>query len=159
MKKSTLIVPLFCVLTVGCRAKQLAVVHVYRNGISPVARALDQRFLEFNDDKHRLSSGERIVSATYESEDYKQMLRDRVGNELRLDLIVLDSPGDAAIDPFIEQESRRAVDLCDAARACPAVVPAFIPSFVTDAEALEASQVVLKALLNAPPADRLGISR
>jgi hypothetical protein len=37
MKKPTLIVALFCVLTVGCRAKQPAVVHVYRNGTSPVA--------------------------------------------------------------------------------------------------------------------------
>ncbi len=159
MKKSTLIVALFCVLTVGCRAKQPAVVHVYRNRTSPVARALDQRFLEFNGDKHRLSSGKRIVIATYESQDYKQMLRDRVGNELRPDLIVLDSPGDVAINPFIERESRRAVDICGAARACPAFVPAFIPSFVTDAEELEASQVVLKDLLNAPPADRLGITR
>jgi len=100
----------------------------------PVARRWT-RVPRIQRDKHRLSSGKRIVIATYEFKTTNKSARQsRERTPSRL--IVLDSPGDVAINPFIERESRRAVDIC-VRSACPAFVPAFIPSFVTDAEELE----------------------
>lgn len=74
------------------------------------------------------------------------MLRDRIGKELLPDLIVLNSPADAAINPIIQREATHAVNICAAVRNCPVVVPAFIPSWVSNADGLEAAQRVLNAL-------------
>jgi hypothetical protein len=147
MHRLQLVGLLFIVVALcGCRPKQPLVVHVYRDRTSPVGRELDRRFSEFNGNGVGLSSGIRIVVATYEPNDYRQMLRDRIGNELLPELIVLDSPADASINPMVEREAAHAENICAAVRACPSVVPAFIPSWVSSPEQLQATQQVLSAL-------------
>ena len=74
------------------------------------------------------------------------MLRDRVGSELLPELIVLDSPADEAANSIVEREAAHAVNICAAVRTCPAVVPAFIPSWVSNPEELQAAQQVLSVL-------------
>ena len=147
MNKLPLIALIFCVLGSGCRTKQPVVVHVYRDRESSTGQELERRFYELSAEKLRLSSGREIVVATVEASDYKQMLRNRIGNELLPELIVLNSPADSAVNPIIERESAHAVNICAAVRACPAVVPAFIPSWVANSQEREAAQQVLNALL------------
>jgi hypothetical protein len=130
----------------GCRAKQPLVVHVYRNRSSTVGKELDRRFYEFNTQRISFLSGRQVVVATYEPSDYNKMLRDRIGSELLPELIVLDSPADAMINPTIEREAAHAKNICTAVRVCPAVVPAFIPSWVSNKQDLQAAQQVLRAL-------------
>src|SRR6266478_8877190 len=156
MRKTAFVLAVFCILTLGCREKQPVVVHIYRDRTSLAGPELDRRFYELSRRTISLSSGRRTVITTAESQNYKQMLRDRIGKERLPELIVLNSPTDAAVNPIIERESARAVNICNAARTCPAVVPALIPSWVTDSEEVEAAQVVLKALLSTNPIDRPG---
>jgi hypothetical protein len=146
----------FVGLFFGCRSRQPLVVRVFRDSRSPLGREIDRRFYELRARNLSLSSGRRIVIATMKSQDYKATLRDQVGSELRPEIVVLNSPTDATISPIIKRESDRAVNICGAARACPSVVPAFIPSWVTDPEEVEGSQIILKALWSMPPNDRLG---
>jgi hypothetical protein len=124
------------VTTSGCRGKQPIVVHVYRDRDSTVGRELDRRFYELGAQDLRLSSGRKVIIATVEAQDDKEMLRKRIGSEIQPQLIVLDSSADAAVNPLIERVVAGATNICAAVRACPAVVPAFIPSWVSDAQEL-----------------------
>jgi hypothetical protein len=148
MRKLPSIVVIFCLVAVfcGCRAKKPLVLHVYRDRTSQVGRELDRRFYDLSAKKLSISSGREIVVATLEPQDYKQMLRDRIGNELLPELIVLNSPADEAINPIVEREAAHAVNICAAVRACPTVVPAFIPSWVSNPEEMQAAQQVMNAL-------------
>jgi hypothetical protein len=147
---------ILCLVTVACRAKPPVVVRVYRDPGSEIGGQLDRRFRELNSRPLRVSSGREILIATIEPLDYKQMLRDQIGQGVAAQLVVLDSPADAKVNALVEREAEHSVNLCMAARACPAVVLAFIPSWVSDPQDLEAAQVVLVALMNMPPTDRLG---
>lgn len=142
---ATFVLYLLVVLS-GCRAKQPLVLHVYRDRTSAVGRELDRRFYEFSTKQIKSSSGRQIFIATVEPRDYKQMLRDKVGKELLPELIVLNSNADEAVNPIVEREAAHAINICPAVRACPTVVPAFIPSWVSNAEELQAAQQVLNAL-------------
>lgn len=130
----------------GCRPKQPLVLHVYRDRTSPIGRELDRRFYELSSKRISLPSGRQIVIASIEPRDYKQMLRDRIGNELMPELIVLNSSADVAISPTIGREATHAANICSAVRACPIVVPAFVPSWVSNRDELQAAQQVLQAL-------------
>jgi hypothetical protein len=112
----------------GCRFEQPLVLQVYRDRTSSIGRELDRRFYELSAERISLPSGRKITFSTIEPKDYLQMLRDRIGKELLPELIVLDSPSDAAGNPIIEREAAHAVNICAAVHACPAAVPAFIPS-------------------------------
>ena len=132
---------------VGCRrTPDYVVVHVYRNAHSPIGRELDRRFYEFSAERPLLPSGKAIVVATIESNDYKQMLRERIASELKPELIVLDSPEDINVNPDVKSEAARYTNVCGAVRSCAAPVPAIIPSWVPNGEELEATKRVLKAL-------------
>jgi hypothetical protein len=139
MRRPPSIVVIFCIVAVfcGCWAKQSLVLHVYRDRASEVGRELDRKFYDLSAKKISLSSGREIVVATLEPEDYKQMLRDRIGNELLPELIVLNSAADETINPIVEREAARAVNICAAVRACPTFVPAFIPSWVSNPEQMQ----------------------
>jgi hypothetical protein len=144
-------------VTVGCRAKPTpVVVRVYRNRGSQIGIQLDRRFRELNSRPLHVSSGREILIATIEPIDYKRMLRDQIGQGVAAQLVVLDSPVDAKVNAMIEREAVRGVNVCDAVGACPAVVPAFIPSWVLDQQELEASQVVLANVMSMSSAERTG---
>lgn len=119
-------------------------VRVYRNRTSPVGRELDRRICEFNAKKPRLASGKAIVVATFEASDYEQFLKDRV-QDVKPQLIVLDSPTQIASSAVVERESSHYVNVCAAVHLCATPVPAIVPSWVTGEE-LEATTHVLDEL-------------
>lgn len=135
-------------LVMGCHrdAKPSAVtVHVFRDLHSQYAYQLDHRILEFQASNPRLASGAPIVIKTFDEMDYDAALRARFDKELRVDVVILNEVADAAKNPAIAANLDHAVNICAAVKACPANVPAFIPSSSTGAPA-EGGAIFLKAL-------------
>ena len=138
----------------GCKLKQRpkpVTVLVLSNLASPYGHELDHRILEFQTSNPRTSSGRPIVVRTVEIGDYKDMLEKHIGNDTTVDLIILDSPQDALLNPGVQAQMTHAVNICAALKACPAEVPALIPSG-TEGERLEAAQKFEDALQKSPPA-------
>ena len=75
------------------------VVHL-RNLSSPYGTDLDHRILDFQSTEPRLSSGQSITVQS-ETGDYKQMLEKQTTSDQDVDLIVLDSSGDATGNPAL----------------------------------------------------------
>jgi hypothetical protein len=59
--------------------------------------------------------------------------------------VILDAPEDALLNPGIQADMAHSVNICAALKACPAVVPAVIPSGV-EGEELEAAKLFQQAL-------------
>jgi hypothetical protein len=121
------------------------VVHVFRDLHSPYAFELDHRILEFQASNPRLPSGAPIVIKTFDDLDYDTALKAHFDKDLRVEVVILNEPGDAAKNPAIAANLAHAVNICAAAKACPADVPAFVPSSATEAQA-QAAQVFITAL-------------
>jgi hypothetical protein len=121
------------------------VVHVFRDLHSPYAFELDHRILEFQASNPRLPSGASIVIKTFDDMDYDTALKAHFDKDLRVDAVILNEPGDAAKNPGITANLTHAVNICAAAKACPADVPAFVPSSATGAQA-QAAQIFITAL-------------
>ena len=62
-----------------------------------------------------------------------------------MQLVILDAPEDAAMNPHLLADMAHAVNVCAALKACPANVPALIPSG-TEGDELEAAQQFEQAL-------------
>jgi len=77
--------------------------------------------------------------ATLESHDYRNTVR--VFADHCCELIVLDSPDDALLNPKLPAELGQSVNLCSDKQLC----PAFIPSWIAG-EQREASQMFLDFL-------------
>ena len=105
--------------------------------------------IDFQTSNPRTASGRPIVVQTVDIGDYKDMLQKRLGNDTTVEFIILDSPDDAAMSPFVSAQMSHAVNICAAVRACPAVVPALIPSG-TEGDLLEGAQKLQEALQKAP---------
>jgi hypothetical protein len=132
----------------GCKKpapQQPVVVHLFRDLYSPYAHELDHRILEFQANNPRVASGAPIVVKTYSDMDYKTALKSRFDKDLRVEVVILDTPTDAADNAAIAANLSHAVDVCAAVKACPANVPAFVPSSATGQNA-EAAQVFVQAL-------------
>jgi len=132
----------------GCHPQpkpQPVVVQVLRDLHSRYAIELDHRILEFQASNPRLPSGTPIVLKTFDDMDYDDALKTHFDKDLRVDAVILNEPADAAKNPAISANLAHAVNICAAAKACPADVPAFVPSSATGAPA-EAAQVFLTAL-------------
>lgn len=140
---SVTVAMLVCVGLSSCKPKKSApaVVRVARNLTSPYGSEMDRRILEFQISNPRLPSGKAIVLETVEN-DYQDLLKNHLGIA---DVIILDAPADAAVNPALQAEMAHAVNICSAVKACPAEVPALIPS--SDApDRKEAAQKFLDAL-------------
>jgi hypothetical protein len=135
-------------LGLGCRPQPkpaAVVVHVFRDLHSPYAFELDHRILEFQASNPRLPSGAPIVIKTFDDMDYDTALKAHFDKDLRVDAVILNETGDAAKNPAIAANLAHAINICAAAKACPADVPAFVPSSATGAQA-QAAQIFLSAL-------------
>jgi len=121
------------------------VVHLFRDLYSPYAHELDHRILEFQTTNPRVTSGAPIVVKTYDDLDYKTALKSRFDKDVKVEVVILNSPTDAADNALLAANLAHAVDVCAAVKACPANVPAFVPSSATGENA-EAAQVFVQAL-------------
>src|SRR5271166_3676519 len=137
----------------GCKPKpktQPVIVHVLNNLASPYGHELDHRIIEFQTSNPRTSSGRPIFIRPVEIGDYKDMLTQHVGKDITVQMVILDAPEDADLNPHIQADMAHAVDVCAALRACPAKVPALIPSG-TQGDELEAAQIFEQALEKGAP--------
>jgi hypothetical protein len=135
----------------GCKKpvpQQPVVVHLFRDLYSPYAHELDHRILEFEVTNPRVASGAPIVVKTYSEMDYKTALKSRFDKDIKVEVVILDSPTDAADNAALAANLSHAVDVCAAVKACPADVPAFVASSATGENA-EAAQVFVQALAKA----------
>jgi len=145
---SYLVVAFALILTIGCKKPQKhepVVVHLFRDLYSPYAHELDHRILEFQSTNPRLPSGATIVVKTYDDMDYKTALKSRFDKDIRVEVVILNDPADAAGNPQIMANLGHAVDICAAVKACPANVPAFVPSSARG-DSAEAAQQFVQAL-------------
>lgn len=132
----------------GCKPKAKTppeVVHVLRNLQSPYASEMDRRIVEFQVTNPRMSSGRPIVVETIEVRDYPDLLQNHLGKDVNADVIILDAPSDADLNPAVKADMANAVNICSAVKACPAQVPALIPSSAS-ADGKAAAQTFVDAL-------------
>ena len=136
----------------GCKLfkprPKAVVVSVLCNLKSPYGNELDHRILDFQTSNPRTSSGRPIIVRPVEIGDYKDMLERHIGHDINVQMVILDSPDDAALNQSIQADMGRAVNVCAALKACPANVPSLIPSSVGGDE-LEAAQKFQEALQKA----------
>ncbi len=118
---------------------------VFRNLVSPYGSEMDRRIVEFQISNPRTASGRLIQVRTVESRDYRDLLQNHVGKDLNADVIILDTPADADMNPAIKADMPHAVNICSAVKACPAEVPALVPSS-DSADRKEAAQMFVDAL-------------
>lgn len=131
----------------GCKPKARKtpeVVRVARNLNSPYGSEMDLRIVEFQLTNPQLPSGKSIVLKTIEVRDYTDLLT-RLGKDVSADIIILDAPADADQNPGVKADMAHAVNICAAVKACPAEVPALIPSSDSP-DHKQAAQVFLDAL-------------
>ena len=136
----------------GCHPKQRqkpVAVRIFRDLHSPYARELDHRILEFQQTNPHVSSGAPITLETYQAGQYATFLQQHLNRDITTEVVILNSAQDAGANPAVQSEMGHAVNICAAVRACPAEVPAFIPSSVAGASA-EAGQQLL-SFLQRPP--------
>lgn len=136
------------ILLPGCKKpapQQPVVVHLFRDLYSPYAHEMDHRILEFQATNPRVASGAPIVVKTYDDMDYKTAMKSRFDKDLRVEVVILDSPTEAAGNAALAANLSHAVNVCAAVKACPADVPAFVSSSATG-EVAEAAQVFVQAL-------------
>jgi len=123
-------------------------VNVMCNLKSPYGHELDHRILDFQTSDARTASGRPISVRLVEIGDYRDMLENHIGKDINVQMVILDAPEDAALNPGIQADMGHAVNICAALKACPAVVPVIIPSGV-GGEDLEAAQKFQEALQKA----------
>ena len=112
---------------IGCKPKTkktTEILRVARNLSSPYGSEMDRRIVEFQISNPRLPSGKAIVVETVAS-DYHDLLKNHLGSA---DVVILDAPADADENPALQADMANAVNICSAVKACPAEVPAVIPS-------------------------------
>ncbi len=115
----------------GCHPKTKAKpvqIRIFRDLNSPYAHELDHRILEFQQTNPRLGDGASILVETVPGDNYQSSLQNHLGRDLTTDVVILNSPQDAATIPALQAELAHAANICAAVRACPAEVPAFVPA-------------------------------
>ncbi len=135
----------------GCKARpKPVIVSVLTNLASPYGHELDHRIIEFQTSNPRTRSGRPIIIRPVEIGDYKDMLARHIGNDITVQMVILDAPEDAELNPHIQAQMAHATNICAALRACPADVPLLIPS-ETEGEELEGAQIFARALEKGAP--------
>lgn len=140
----------FLALLSGCkpRPKQAVVVHVLRNLGSLYGSEMDRRILDFQGSNPRLPSGQPVVIQS-ETGDYKDMLQKQNTSSTGVDVIILDSASDVQNNPALQPQTAQATNICAGVKACPANIPAIIPSQVTGANR-DAAQLFVSYLAKSP---------
>lgn len=138
----------------GCKPhpkSTVVVVRLVRNLRSVNGSELDRRILDFEGSDPRVQSGQHIAISsdpdTYDN--YKDMLQQQSSNSDAVDLIILDAPDDAKMNPALQLALPQSANVCAGLKTCPAVVPAIIPQQVTGSER-EAAQKFVDFLQKAP---------
>jgi hypothetical protein len=136
----------------GCKPRPKTtpeVVRVLRNLSSPYASEMDRRIVEFQITNPRTPSGKPIVIQTVEMRDYPDLLQNHLGKDINADVIILDAPSDADLNAGVKADMANAVNICSAVKACPANVPALVPSSDSP-DRKEAAQKFVAALQKQP---------
>jgi hypothetical protein len=121
-----------CVSACKSRTKPAPVtVRIFRDLNSPYALELDRRILEFQGSNPRLSNGAAVQVGSLNIADYRgEVSKSAVSNmdDPTVEIVILNSPQDALNFPALQGELPHAVNVCAAVQACPAEVPALVPS-------------------------------
>lgn len=115
-------------------------VRIFRDLNSPYAQELDRRILDFQGSNPRLSNGAAVQVGSLNISDYRSALTNM--DDPTVEIVVLNSPQDALNFPTLQPELGHAVNVCAAVQACPAVVPALVPSKLTGERAEAANKFV-----------------
>ncbi len=148
---AVLLLLLPALLLCGCKPRhnsQPVILHVLRNLHSPYGSEMDRRILDFQGSNPHAISGQPILIES-STGDFKDLLQKQTGSSDNYDLIILDSPEDAGSNLELQKDLPRAVNVCAGLKACPANIPAIIPSQITG-EHLEAAKMFQDALQKAP---------
>lgn len=132
-----------CVLLPGCKARQKPQpisVRIYHDLSSPYGPALDHRILDFEATNPRLSNGAAIEVGSAGMTDLQAALNHM--DDPTVDIVILDSANQALDYPALQPEMSHAVNVCAAMEACPADVPAVVPSKVQGDRAEAANKFV-----------------
>lgn len=132
-----------CAFAPGCKPKQKAqpvVVRIFRDLNSPYASELDRRILDFQASNPRLADGTLVQVGSLSTGNPQSAVNDM--NDPLVEIVILNSPADAASFPALQAELPHAVNVCAAVHACPAEVPALVPSKIEGHRAEAANQFV-----------------
>ncbi len=113
----------------GCKSRQKAQpisVRIFHDVSSPYGSALDHRILDFAATNPRLSNGAAVQVGSAGMTDLQAALTHV--DDPAVDIVILDSPNQAADYPALQPEMGHAVNVCAAMEACPAEVPAVVPA-------------------------------
>ena len=143
-----------CALLPGCKPRtkvQPVIVRIFHDISSPYATAMDHRILDFEATNPRLSNGAAVQVGSLGMSDLQSALNHP--DDPAVDVVVLDSPTQAVDYPALQAEMSHAVNVCAAMEACPAEVPAVVPSKLQGDRAEAANKFVqfLAAKTMPPP--------
>jgi hypothetical protein len=141
-----------CTFLPGCKPPKRAepvTVRIFRDPVSPYATELDRRILDFQATQPRLPNGTVIQVGSLSRTDLRSAVNNM--NDPVVDIVILNSPADALDFPSLQGEMSHAVNICAAVQACPADVPALVPSKL-QGERAEAANKFLDFLEHAKPA-------
>jgi hypothetical protein len=138
----------------GCKSRQKpqpVSVRIYHDLLSPYGPALDHRLLDFEATNPRLANG-AVVQVGILTTSLQAATNHM--DDPTVDIVILDSPTQAIDYPALQPEMSHAVNVCAAMEACPANVPAVVPSKVQGDRAEAANKFVqfLMAQKMPPPA-------
>jgi len=143
-----------CLALPGCKARhrvQPVSVRIFREPSSAYAQQLDYRILDFQATNPRLSNGAAIQVGGLGVGETSSVLNNM--DDPLIDIVILDSPEDAPKYPSLLPEMAHAVNICAAVLACPADVPALVPSKL-EGEKAEAANKFVTFLATAKPEPR-----
>jgi len=127
----------------GCKARHKAPpvsVRIYHDLSSPYGPALDHRILDFAATNPRLSNGAAVQVGSLVTADLQTAVSHL--DDPAVDIVILDSPTQAIDYPALQPEMAHAVNVCAAMEACPADVPAVVPSKLQGERAEAANKFV-----------------
>jgi hypothetical protein len=116
-------------LVPGCKPKtkvQPVSVKVFLDPSSPYAPALDHRILDFEATNPRLSNGALVLVGNLGLTNPQSAINNM--EDPAVEIVILNSPAEAVNYPAVVAEMPHAVNVCGAMEACPAEVPALVPS-------------------------------
>lgn len=128
-RSSLAVLAVVCTLLPGCKARpkvQPVSVRIYHDLSSPYGPALDHRILDFVTTNPRLANGAAVQVGNMGMTDLQTALSHV--DDPTVDIVILDSPTQALDYPALQPEMSHAVNVCAAMEACPADIPAVVPS-------------------------------
>jgi len=152
---SLAVIAALCTLLPGCKSRpkaQPVQVRIYHDLSSPYGPALDHRILDFEATNPRLSNGSVVEVGNLGLTSLQSALNHL--DDPAVDIVILDSPNQALEFPVLQPEMSHAVNVCAALEACPAEIPALVPSKVQGDRAEAANKFVqyLASRTMPPPA-------